>query len=99
MKLFKFTKNLNDAINETDGRINKVIDAVEPSAEEIAAAERLNAQRAVARNYLVSRDKCALTSHSFKYVPSNHTDIRVTMRSFILETMPAEKQNYGFLFT
>ena len=99
MKLFKFTKGLTAAINETDGRVSKVIAAVAPTAEEIAAASRLNEQRAVARNYLQSRDKCALTSQTFKYVPANHTDIKGTMRNFILETMPAAKQEYGFLFT
>lgn len=99
MKLFKFTKDLTTAIDEADGRISKVSTATEPTVEEIAAANRLNEQRAVARSYLLSRDKCALTSQTFKYVPANHTDIKGTMRNFILETMPAAKQEYGFLFT
>ena len=98
-RFVKYIKGVNSAISETDGRIVKIgSNSMELTAEEIAALDILKVKVSHARDYLVGRNKEVLTCPDFKYVPSLATDIRVTMRNYIEETMPEAKPAYRFLF-
>ena len=92
--------NMGSRIDENDGRdeIKVGVIAEELSDVELARRYRNFTETEKARQYLVMRKKEMLTCPDFMPTPSNATDIKATMRSYIDETMPAAKRLYAFLY-
>ena len=90
----------SSAFAEYDGRgPSKVgIQPIEVTDEEKAARARNESKAKSATSYLTKRGRHALTSPDFHYVPAESTDIRETMRRYVMETMPDAKDAYRFLF-
>lgn len=99
--LVDYLKTFNEAVARKDERASSIkvgaIVADLSLADELARAQ--HAGKVLAANTYMTRRGChALTSPNFHYVPSVSTDVRVTMRKYVEETMPDAKETYKFLF-
>ena len=99
-QLYQWFTSRSSAIDEFDGRgPSKVnLQPIELTTEEKEARARHENKAKSATSYLTKRGRHALTSPDFHYVAAENTDIRVTMRRYIIETMPDAKDAYQFLF-
>jgi len=99
-RIVSWFTSVSRAVDQHDGRdvIKVGVKPDEPSPEQQAGRDRNLVRMTSATEYLSKRGKLALTCPEFKYVPAEHTDIRVTMRNYILETMPEAVNTYKFLF-
>ena len=57
----------------------------------------LLAQRKKQKEYLHNRDKDLMNNNTF-YVSAANTDVRKTMRNYVSEELPEQKDVYKFLF-
>ena len=98
--LVTWFKGVSQAIEVGDGReIIKVGVFAEAVTDEEKQGRKMNEDKKVSASaYLTTRGRLALTCPNFKYVPAVSTDIRVTMRAYIDETMPEVKDAYKFLY-
>lgn len=98
--LFKWFSTAKQAIDEADGRsvIKVGVFAEAETEEEKLGRERNASKKKDAATYLTQRGRLALTCPNFKYVPAVSTDVRITMRAYIDETMPEVKDAYKFLY-
>ena len=100
-KLITWYTNASHAIDENDGRRDAAAICAmfsEPNEKEKAARAINDVKTSAARDYLTKRGRLALTCPDFVYVPAVSTDIRDTMRNYILEIIPESKGAYKFLF-
>lgn len=99
-KLVTWFKGARRAIDEHDGRDSVKVGMLftDLTEDEKAARAVIAVKASAAKDYLTKRDRLALTCPDFNYVPAVATDIRVTMRNYINETMPEVASTYKFLF-
>jgi len=92
--------NMGTSIDEHDDRGVVKVGVVPEELTEDERGRRLRNMNETfkAREYLVMRKKEMLTCPDFMPTPSNATDIRVTMRNYIDEMLPASKDLYKFLY-
>lgn len=99
-RIYAWFTHVGAAVDQHDGRddIKIGVFAEALSDEEKAARMANDVKVTEAKDYLTGRDRYVLTCKNFKYVPAVSTNIRVTMRRYIEETMPEVKEAYLFLF-